>query len=182
VRPGGYAIPTNAPATARAAEDRSLSEPRCQGGRSGLVEIIWEFVAKDEARGQFELAYSPGSAWGLPFAGHPGSRPLLCCATPGIHTGIWRSTSTAQQPSGPTRRCTAVPGQAEAQPEDPVEEAAGLRALAARAGEPRCAGTSAARYPHNQLPNRDPPSSLAQGRKVDRSTQPLAGLLQLPSQ
>lgn len=33
-----------------------------------MVEIIWEFIVKEEARGQFELAYGPGGAWSTLFA------------------------------------------------------------------------------------------------------------------
>jgi heme-degrading monooxygenase HmoA len=33
-----------------------------------MVEIVWEFVVKEEARGQFELAYGPGGAWSKLFA------------------------------------------------------------------------------------------------------------------
>lgn len=43
-------------------------------GRSSMVEIIWEFVVKEEARGQFELVYGPGGAWGKLFARCPGFR------------------------------------------------------------------------------------------------------------
>lgn len=39
-----------------------------------MVEIIWEFVVKEEARGQFELAYGPGGAWSKLFARYPGFR------------------------------------------------------------------------------------------------------------
>ena len=39
-----------------------------------MVEIIWEFVVKEEARGQFELAYGPGGAWSKLFARSPGFR------------------------------------------------------------------------------------------------------------
>jgi heme-degrading monooxygenase HmoA len=41
---------------------------------SGMVEIVWEFVVKDEVRGQFELAYGPGGAWSKLFARYPGFR------------------------------------------------------------------------------------------------------------
>ncbi len=37
-----------------------------------MVEIVWEFVVKEEARGQFELAYGPGGAWSKLFAQCPG--------------------------------------------------------------------------------------------------------------
>jgi hypothetical protein len=39
-----------------------------------MVEIVWEFVVKEEARGQFELAYGPGGAWSQLFARYPGFR------------------------------------------------------------------------------------------------------------
>jgi hypothetical protein len=39
-----------------------------------MVEIIWEFVVKEEARGQFELAYGPGGAWSQLFTRYPGFR------------------------------------------------------------------------------------------------------------
>jgi heme-degrading monooxygenase HmoA len=39
-----------------------------------MVEIIWEFVVKEGARGQFELAYGPGGTWSKLFARCPGFR------------------------------------------------------------------------------------------------------------
>ena len=33
-----------------------------------MVEIVWEFVVREETRGQFELAYGPGGAWSKLFA------------------------------------------------------------------------------------------------------------------
>src|SRR3990170_7985672 len=39
-----------------------------------MIEIVWEYVVKDEARGQFELAYGPGGAWSKLFARYPGYR------------------------------------------------------------------------------------------------------------
>ena len=39
-----------------------------------MIEIVWEFVVKEEARGQFELAYGPGGAWSKLFSGCPGFR------------------------------------------------------------------------------------------------------------
>jgi heme-degrading monooxygenase HmoA len=39
-----------------------------------MIEIVWEFVLKEEARGQFELAYGPGGAWSKLFAPCPGFR------------------------------------------------------------------------------------------------------------
>ncbi|MDH7485442.1 MAG: antibiotic biosynthesis monooxygenase [Anaerolineae bacterium] len=41
-----------------------------------MVEIVWEFVVREEARGQFELAYGPGGAWSRLFARCPGFRGL----------------------------------------------------------------------------------------------------------
>ena len=39
-----------------------------------MIEIICELIAKEEARGPFELAYGPGGAWSNLFAGRPGFR------------------------------------------------------------------------------------------------------------
>ena len=39
-----------------------------------MVEIVWEFVIRKEARGQFELAYGPGGVWSELFARCPGFR------------------------------------------------------------------------------------------------------------
>lgn len=39
-----------------------------------MIEIIRQFVVKQEARGQFELAYGPGSSWSKLFARSPGFR------------------------------------------------------------------------------------------------------------
>jgi hypothetical protein len=39
-----------------------------------MVEIVCEFVVKEEARGQFELMYGPGGAWSKLFARCPGFR------------------------------------------------------------------------------------------------------------
>jgi hypothetical protein len=39
-----------------------------------MIEIIWEFVVKEEAQGQFELAYGPGGAWSKLFARCQGFR------------------------------------------------------------------------------------------------------------
>lgn len=42
-----------------------------------MVEIVWEVIVKEEARGQFELAYGPGGAWCELFAGCPGFRGIM---------------------------------------------------------------------------------------------------------
>jgi heme-degrading monooxygenase HmoA len=39
-----------------------------------MIEIVREFVVKEEARDQFELAYGPGGAWSTLFARCPGFR------------------------------------------------------------------------------------------------------------
>ncbi len=39
-----------------------------------MIEIIWEFVVKEEARAKFELAYGPGGAWSNLFSRYPGFR------------------------------------------------------------------------------------------------------------
>ena len=39
-----------------------------------MVEIVWEFVVKEDAWGQFELAYGPGGAWSQLFSQCPGFR------------------------------------------------------------------------------------------------------------
>ena len=39
-----------------------------------MIEMIWEFTVKEEARGRFELAYGPGGAWSNLFAEAPGFR------------------------------------------------------------------------------------------------------------
>lgn len=39
-----------------------------------MIEIIHEFVVKEEARGRFELVFGPGGAWSGIFAQCPGFR------------------------------------------------------------------------------------------------------------
>jgi heme-degrading monooxygenase HmoA len=39
-----------------------------------MIEIVWEFVVKQEQRGQFELIFGPGGAWSKLFAGSVGYR------------------------------------------------------------------------------------------------------------
>lgn len=39
-----------------------------------MIEIIREFIVKEDVRGVFELAYGPGGAWSKLFAGCPGFR------------------------------------------------------------------------------------------------------------
>jgi heme-degrading monooxygenase HmoA len=42
-----------------------------------MIEIVWEFIVKEEARGQFELAYGPGGAWSKLFAQYRGFRGTI---------------------------------------------------------------------------------------------------------
>jgi heme-degrading monooxygenase HmoA len=39
-----------------------------------MIEIVWEFIVKQEAQGQFELVYGPGGAWSKLFGKSPGFR------------------------------------------------------------------------------------------------------------
>jgi heme-degrading monooxygenase HmoA len=39
-----------------------------------MVEFVWEFIVKEQARGQFELSYGPGGAWSKLFAQCTGFR------------------------------------------------------------------------------------------------------------
>jgi len=39
-----------------------------------MIQIIQEFVVKEEARSQFELLFGPGGAWGALFSRCPGFR------------------------------------------------------------------------------------------------------------
>jgi heme-degrading monooxygenase HmoA len=39
-----------------------------------MIEVVTEYVVREQARGQFELAYGPGGAWSQLFAGAPGFR------------------------------------------------------------------------------------------------------------
>ena len=42
-----------------------------------MIEIVSEFLVKEEARVQFELAYGPGGAWSKLFARCPGFRGTI---------------------------------------------------------------------------------------------------------
>lgn len=41
-----------------------------------MVEIIWEYIVRDQSRGQFELTFGPGGAWSRIFTGAPGFRGI----------------------------------------------------------------------------------------------------------
>jgi heme-degrading monooxygenase HmoA len=67
-----------------------------------MIEIVWEFVVKEEARGQFELAYGPGGAWSKLFAQCPGFRGttlLRDTQKPGRYLTIdlWDSVAQREQ-------------------------------------------------------------------------------------
>ena len=42
-----------------------------------MIQIVWEYVVKDENQGQFELTFGPGGAWSSLFAGCPGFRGTM---------------------------------------------------------------------------------------------------------
>ena len=39
-----------------------------------MIEIVWEYVTKEHAGGQFELLFGPGGAWSMLFAQSNGFR------------------------------------------------------------------------------------------------------------
>jgi hypothetical protein len=41
-----------------------------------MIEIVREYIAREEARASFELAYGPGGAWGTVFSDAPGFRGI----------------------------------------------------------------------------------------------------------
>jgi hypothetical protein len=75
-----------------------------------MVEIIWEFVVKEGARGQFELAYGPGGAWSKLFARSEGFRgisllrdvrnPRRYLAVDVWDTAVLREQALAEQMAG----------------------------------------------------------------------------------
>jgi heme-degrading monooxygenase HmoA len=71
-----------------------------------MVEIVWEFVVKEEARGQFELAYGPGGAWSKLFARCPG----------------FRGTTVLRDTKNPRRYLTITLWETEAQREQALAE------------------------------------------------------------
>ena len=67
-----------------------------------MIEIISEFVVKEEARGQFELAFGPGGAWSKLFArcdGFRGSTLLRDTQHPRryLMIDIWDSLAQREQ-------------------------------------------------------------------------------------
>ncbi len=42
-----------------------------------MIEVVWEFIVKEEARGHFELAYGPGGVWSKLFADCRGFRGTI---------------------------------------------------------------------------------------------------------
>jgi len=71
-----------------------------------MIEIVREFVVKEEARGQFELAYGPGGAWSKLFARYPG----------------FRSTTLLRDVKDPRRYLTVEFWETEAQREQALAE------------------------------------------------------------
>jgi heme-degrading monooxygenase HmoA len=49
-------------------------EASYQGGPTTMIEVVYEFIIKDESRGQFELTFGPGGAWSKLFARSEGFR------------------------------------------------------------------------------------------------------------
>ena len=41
-----------------------------------MIEVVYEFIVKNESRGRFELAYGPGGAWSQVFAPCEGFRGI----------------------------------------------------------------------------------------------------------
>jgi len=39
-----------------------------------MIEVVWEFVVREETRGHFELAFGPGGLWGKLFGSCQGYR------------------------------------------------------------------------------------------------------------
>ncbi len=67
-----------------------------------MIEIVWEFVVREEARGQFELAFGPGGAWSNLFArcsGFRGTTVLRDMENPGRYLAIdlWDTEAQREQ-------------------------------------------------------------------------------------
>jgi heme-degrading monooxygenase HmoA len=67
-----------------------------------MVEIIWEFVVKEGARGQFELAYGPGGAWSKLFARSEGFRGITLLRDVGnprryLAVDVWDTEAQREQ-------------------------------------------------------------------------------------
>ena len=67
-----------------------------------MIEIIWEFVVREEARVQFELAYGPGGAWSNLVARSPGFRGATLLrdtknARRYLRIGLWDSAARQEQ-------------------------------------------------------------------------------------
>jgi heme-degrading monooxygenase HmoA len=51
-----------------------------------MIQIVWQYQVKEEARDRFELAYGPGGAWSSLFAKCPGFRgTVLLRETKDLH-------------------------------------------------------------------------------------------------
>ena len=67
-----------------------------------MIEIVREFIVKEEARGQFELAYGPGGAWSNLFArcaGYRGTALLRDTKNPRryLAVDIWDTETQREQ-------------------------------------------------------------------------------------
>lgn len=67
-----------------------------------MVEIIREFIVKEEARGRFELMYGPGGAWGglfAPCTGYRGSTLLRDVRDPRRYLAVdfWETESQCER-------------------------------------------------------------------------------------
>lgn len=67
-----------------------------------MVEIIQEFIVKEDARGRFELMYGPGGAWGRLFAscaGYRGSTLLRDTRNPRRYLAVdfWETESQRER-------------------------------------------------------------------------------------
>ena len=67
-----------------------------------MVEIICEYVVKEEARGHFELTFGPGGPWSKLFSNSPGFRGttvLRDTEDPGRYliVDIWRTPTQREQ-------------------------------------------------------------------------------------
>ncbi|GAB4541311.1 MAG: hypothetical protein Kow0063_32040 [Anaerolineae bacterium] len=67
-----------------------------------MIQIVWEFIVREEARGQFELAYGPGGAWSNLLARCPGFRGITLlrdAKNPGRYLAIdfWDTEAQREQ-------------------------------------------------------------------------------------
>lgn len=76
-----------------------------------MIQVLWEFVVKEDARRRFELAYGPGGEWSKLFArsvGYRGTTLLQDLAHPGRYLTIDLWDSEAQRTQFLAERRTQV--------------------------------------------------------------------------